>query len=431
MHISPEHSEDLLGAVRQWAAAHGTPEDLAELEAFAAEVSRAVGRAVVEQGLAAHGEKAGYEGSSRPCECGKKAKFVDYRHRWVTTLFGPVSVHRAYYHCRHCRASAVPWDRRQGLSSLVWSPHVKGLMAQAAGRLPYSEAVLMMSQLAGVEIEESGAERIVAEVGGRLRDADAALMQSYDCGEVIPLVPQAPQRLYVSMDGTSAHIDGSWHEVKTGVVYEGVPDKDGIDTSANARYVAAQEPAERFGERLYVAAAQAGVEHAAQTIVTGDGAEWIWNLAKHHYPWATEILDYWHAAEHIHSLAQALYGPDSTQGQRWAQDHCRWLKERGPATLLRSLKRMKPKTAQQAEVLERERGYFARNRQRMDYHRYRQQGMMIGSGPVEAGCKTVVGARLKQSGMRWSSPGADAVLAIRTALLSGHQDRVQTMAKAA
>lgn len=428
--ISPERAKDLQGVIREWCGGQELPADLAELEAFAVEVSRVVGHAVMEQGLPAAADKAGYEGSSLGCSCGKKAKFVSYRPRWVVTVFGGAQAWRGYYHCRHCGTGQVPWDRRQGLSSLQWSPHVKGLMAQAVGHLPYGEAVGMMAQFTGLEIEESRAEAIVAEVGGRLRDQEAAGMD-YDCGEVIPLVPQAPKRLYVSMDGASAHIDGSWHEVKTGVVYEGVPDKDGIDTSANARYVAAQEPAERFGERLYVAAAQAGVEHTDHTVVIGDGAEWIWNLAKHHYPWATEVLDYWHATQHIHALAQALHDAESPQGQRWAQDHCRWLKERGPATLLRSLKRMKPKTTDQREALQREQGYFTNNRHRMDYPGFRNHGMMIGSGPIEAGCKTIVGARLKQSGMRWSADGADAVLAIRTALLSGHQDRVQAMAKAA
>lgn len=86
------------------------------------------------------------------------------------------------------------------------------------------------------------------------------------------------------MDGTSVHIDGSWHEVKTGVVYEGVADQDGMGTGVHARYVAAQEPAERFGQRLYVSATQAGVEHAPQVVVLGEGAEWLWNQAQHHYP---------------------------------------------------------------------------------------------------------------------------------------------------
>ena len=431
MAIREEGRRDLQAIMAGWMERHGTPEDLGELEELAEEVSRVVGRSVVECGLESSGERRGYRGSSVACECGRKARFVSYRPRGVGTLFGTVSIERAYYHCKHCKTAQVPWDREQGLSRLIWTPRVKALVSQVAARLPYGESVDLLAQLTGFEIEESGAERVVAEVGGRLRAEEGELMSGYDCGEITPLVAQASDRLYVGMDGTSAHIDGSWCEVKTGVVYDREVGSDGMDVCGDQRYVAAQEYAERFGERLYVTAAQGGVEWAEEVVVIGDGAEWIWNLAAHHYPGAVEILDYWHACEHIYELARVYYGEGNAKGKRWAQDHCRWLKERGPGTLLRSLNRMKPKTVEQEKAIEREWGYFTRNRKRMQYARYRQKGMMIGSGPVEAGCKTVVGARLKGSGMRWSSDGADAVLAIRTALLSRHYDRVQRMAKVA
>jgi len=143
------------------------------------------------------------------------------------------------------------------------------------------------------------------------------------------------------------------------------------------------------------------------------------------------ILDYFHACEHIHDLAKRCYGEGNPQGQRWAREHCRWLKEQGPGTLLGALKRMKPATAEGREALARELGYFTHNRERMAYPQYRRMGLMIGSGPVEAACKTVVGARLKQSGMRWSMAGADHVLAIRTRLLSAQHEQIAEAAKAA
>ena len=431
MTISPERLEDLQAAIQQWCEGRPGAQDLAELEQFAVEVSRAAGRAVVEQGLPKMDETSGYRKSSFSCDCGRKAKFVGYRERWVGTLFGPVRVKRGYYHCRHCKTGRVPWDREQGLSKLLYSPTVKALVAQAAGRLPYKESVALLEQFTGLRIEESVAEGIVAEVGGGLRDEEEAWMTGYDCGEITLLVAEAPKRLYVGMDGTSAHIDGDWREVKTGVVYDAAEGKDGVDEATNLRYVAAQEPADNFGHRLYVAAAQAGVEDAAEVVVIGDGAEWIWNLAQHHYPRAIQIVDYWHACEHIHDLAKAYYGEGTQKGKRWAQDHCRWLKKRGASTLLRALKRMRPKTDEQREAVRRQLGYFTNHRHRMQYARFREAGLMIGSGPVEAGCKTVVGTRLKRAGMRWSRPGAEAVLAIRTALLSGHIDRVERMAKAA
>jgi hypothetical protein len=417
--------------MKQWCERHAVGGELTAVEVLAVSVSRVAGQAVMAHGLPDAAGKAGYQGSSVVCDCGRKAKFVQYRRRWVGTLYGPVEAWRAYYHCGHCKSGQAPWDREQGLSRLLWTPGVKALIAEAAGRLPYGEAVQMLERFTGLAVEESCAERIVAEVASRLREREQALMNSYDGREIEPLVSVPPARLYVSMDGTSAHLDGTWHEVKTGVVYEAQTGADGLDESCQARYLAASEPAARFGQRLYLTAAQAGVEQAREVVIVGDGAEWIWNLARHHYPDATHIVDYWHACEHIYALAQAMYGENNAKGKRWAREHCRGLKTRGPATLLGALKRMKPQTLPGHEAWAREVGYFTNNRGRMQYHKYRAAGMMIGSGPAEAACKTVVGARLKQSGMRWSLVGADHVLAIRTRLLSAQYEQIAQAAHAA
>jgi len=417
--------------VGQWVSEHCAVGSVEGAEQIARQVAQACGAAVVEELLPSLGGRASYEKSSRPCSCGRKAKFVGYRTRGVGTLYGVVTVSRAYYYCRHCHRAVAPWDGQQGLDERLWTPHVKALVVQLAARLPYQESVDLLEELLGLRIEDSSAEEVTIEVGQRMREAEAALMAGVQSGEVSPLVSQVPERLYVSMDGASAHIDGGWHEVKTGVIYHGQPGADGIDQAHSALYVAAQEPAEGFGSRLYLAAAQAGVQVAQQVVVIGDGAEWIWNLAAHHFPGAVQIVDYWHACEHVHALAEAYYGPNSPQGKRWAQDHCHDLKTRGPGTLLGALKRMKPKTQTQQEAVRRETGYFTRNKDRMQYPEFRRRGMMIGSGPVEAGCKTVVGQRLKGAGMRWTARGADAVLAARTALLSNRPYLIQSAAKAA
>jgi hypothetical protein len=431
MAITRECLDDLLELARGWCREHLNETSVADVEETVQCVARAVGEALMEEALPALAGRNSYEGSSRPCECGRKAKFMGYRPRGIGTVFGVVTVERAYYYCKHCGTGHVPWDGEQGLSSLLWSPLAKGSVAKLAGRLPYRETVEVLEDLLGFRIEESGAERVVAEVGERLRDEEQQQAQAYCQDGVIPLMPQAPPRLYVSMDGTSAHVDGSWHEVKVGVVYNAKTGADGIDECSQQRYVAAQEPAQHFGERLYAAAVQAGVLTAQELIVIGDGAEWIWNIANHHYPGATEILDYWHVCEHIHELAKSYYGDSDPNGDRWAKDHCRWLKERGPGTLLGALKRMKPKTPAQADAVRKATGYFTNNRHRMQYHEYRKRRLMIGSGPAEASCKSMVQVRMKASGMRWSKAGADAVLAVRAAILSNDKDRVEAAAKAA
>ena len=429
--IDRKQLSDLRRMVGEWVVQNCSAQSVAEAEELAAQVAQSVGAAVVEQLLPALARPGSYEGCSRPCTCGQKAKFMGYRKRGIGTLYAVVDVERAYYRCRHCRRGVTPWDGAQGLDARLWTAHVKALVVQVAARLPYQESVDLLESLLGFRIEDSSAEEVTLEVGARMRAEEAALMAGIESGEITPFVPRAPGRLYVGMDGTSAHIDGSWHEVKIGVIYEGRPDAQGIDEAVDAIYVAAQEPAEQFGSRLYMAAAQAGVQVARETVVIGDGAEWIWKLADHHYLGATQIVDLWHACEHIHALAQAYYGTESPQGKRWAQDHCRSLKTHGPGALLGALKRMKPKSDEQKEALCRETRYFTNNKHRMQYPHYRRRGMMIGSGPVEAGCKVVVGQRLKGAGMRWSKQGADAVLAARTALLSRNPQLIASAAKAA
>lgn len=219
------------------------------------------------------------------------------------------------------------------------------------------------------------------------------------------------------MDGTYAHTDGSWHEVKTGVVFEGKlsaeEEEPPRDHKEGGLYVARQESSQEFGKRLYVRAKQAGLDYASEVVVLGDGAEWIWREADLHFPGYLGIIDYWHACERIHELAKVLYGEESAQGLRWAKGHCETLAEKGPDPFIRALKRRKTKTADQEEAVREQLGFFQKNRRRMGYPSYRARGMMIGSGPAEAACKTVVGQRTKQPGMRWSYEGADAILAIR------------------
>jgi hypothetical protein len=284
-------------------------------------------------------------------------------------------------------------------------------------------------------LDESSLELIVAEVGARVRDREEARIKGhFERGESIDSEAR-PRRLYVEMDGTSAHTDGGWHEVKTGVVFEGKPSGVGEhpdqDRKVGGLYTAREETAQEFGPRVYMAAKEAGLDFATEVVVLGDGADWIRNLADLHFPGCVGIVDIRHADERIYKAAKALYGEESPQGQRWAKQHCETLEEKGPGPFIRALKRRKTKTDEQREAVREHLRYFEKNRNRMDYPSYRARGLMIGSGPVEAACKVVVGQRVKESGMRWSYGGADAVLAVRALLLSGKHDEIDTLARAA
>ena len=426
------HADSLLEAARDFASSYIDCTDIGSAEERIQILARQIAGVMMSEVAAKMSGKPTYRGVRIECECGGDARFKGYRKRFVRTLHGDIEVERSYYRCDHCRRGYIPWDAEQGLDERVWTPRVKELVASICAALPYKAAGKLIERTTGLEIEESSEEEIVRDVGERLRQEDEeAIISAVDTGEDIPC-GSGPDRLYIGIDAAKAHTDGGWHDIKTAVVYEGTPaaDKD-TDTVADSRYIAAQETSEEFGRRVYTRAMQAGYGTAKERIVIADGADWIWKEVTNHLRESTKIIDYWHACEHIHGLARALYGEGNPKGKRWANEHCRKLKEKGPGSLIRAMKRRKARSEEEREALRLEMGYFRKYRKYMNYPAYRAKGLMIGSGPVESACKVIVGQRLKQSGMRWTKDGADAVLAIRTALLSGELARIERAARAA
>jgi hypothetical protein len=452
--ISTEAESDLRTLVSEWVQKHLRTKNLEAVEVLAEEVRTVVGQCIVETALLGVTGRATYAGTYQSCRCGGKARFVDYRARWVKTTCGEARIERAYYHCKQCKRGVVPWDEQQGLNERIWSPRLKALVCQVIGRLAYGEGVSLLEELKVVKLEISSAEEIAREVGESMRAEEARLLASHhrkqasllstqlfcsdedpDASLPFPVREVSGKRLYIEVDAAKAHIDGDWHDVKVGTVFTVTSDRDGVDTPKDCSYVAAQQGAEEFGWKLRVRAEEhnlCGYEHA---VFMADGAECLWRVAEERFPKATHVLDFYHAAEHVWALGRALYRQDEpkekARGDRWIQERVDSLKTDGPVPLLRALKRRKVNTPEQREALRRETGYFVRNRERMNYPAYRAVGMMIGSGPIEAGCKVVVGQRLKHAGMRWSRAGADSILAIRTALLSSNVELIQQMARAA
>lgn len=371
---------------------------------------------------------------------------------------------RAYYHCASCKRGEAPWDGRQGLNERTFSPRLKALVCQTVGRLTYGEGVALLRVLRLSHASVSSAEDIVAEVGGRIRADEAsklaalereqasALAQRLLCAperqlaeECVAVAGGLPrlqprravcgERLYVEADAAKAHIDGEWREVKVGALLNVRPNAQGIDTPTERTYLAAQCTAEELGRKLRVRAREWDAEHYEQTAFLADGADCLWRQAQEHFPAAQHMLDFYHASEHVWELSRVLYRQEEpaekARGERWAHERVNSLWEQGPDPLLRALRRRRVRTADEREALRLQKGYFARNRHRMHYPTYRAQGWMVGSGPIEAGCKVVIGQRLKQAGMRWSGEGADHMLAVRTTLLSGDLDYLQRMARAA
>jgi len=457
--ISTDVVKDLQELITGLLGRLGPVGTLDEAEELALEVRQIVGEMVLEASLLSIAGKASYRGPHLLCSCGSTRRFVDYRKRWVKSPCGEVQVARAYYHC--CGAAhdeghkqdPPPWDAEQGLTNMMGTPRFKALVCRVMGITPYSDGVDLISELCNVAVEESTAEDVVLEVGTRIRAAEQQRVENVklrlerateqrlmvEAPERVPLPiletrPVVGNRIYFGVDALTAHIGGDWHNVQNGIVFTVEKDKDGRDTLLQREYTAGQMDMPTLGWRMRTLCEVWQGRAYLERLFLGDGAPCNWNIASTYFPDAVMILDFYHASEHLSELSKVLYSQDSTTqkelGKRWLSERLHALKHDGPKSLIRALKRRRCKTAKQQEAVRRELNYFRANQARMDYPAHIKAGRMIGSGPIEAACKST-GGRLKGTGMRWSVEGADAVLAIRTTILNGNARKLAHFAKAA
>lgn len=370
------------------------------------------------------------------CAAGHAATFIDYRSKEITTVVGQVEFRRAYYHCDECGAGVLPQDEALDLVGTSYSPGVRRLMGRVGGKESFNEGRIDLEELAGIKVQTKAVERVAEAVGAEIEVLLQAERQVVIAAEkVVPLKSVA--KLYVSVDGTGVPViksetagrrgkslTGEAHtrEAKLGCVFtQTAVDEKGrpLRDEASTTYVGAIETAAESGWRIYGEAERRGLRRAAQVIFIGDGAPWVWGIAAEHFPGAIEIVDLYHAREHLADLSKLLYGVSSQKARQWTTARLAQLDEGKIESLLLNLRRLRPTAPQIQEALRQTISYFDNNRERMRYADFRRQGLFVGSGVIEAGCKTIVGQRLKQSGMRWSLRGANAIIALRCAQLSG------------
>ncbi len=392
-----------------------------------------VGGVLLERLLNADG--GGYRGGRIPCGAGHAAIFVEARRKTVRTVLGPVAVRRAYYHCAACHAGVIPKDRDLDIVETAFSPGLRRMLGRVGAKEPFDAGRQDLEALAGVVVTTKAVERVAEVLGHQIEEVAAQERARALAGKVVAL--QGVPKLYIAIDATGVPVvphetegrqgkeatgPAKTREAKLGCVFT----QTGLDAKgrplrdpASTTYVGAIEPAEAFGRRLYAEAVRRGVQRAARVIALGDGAVWIWGLVAEHFPGATQIVDLYHAREHVAELGKLLYGPGSAEGKRWIAARCEDLDAGEVERLVAALGRLRPRGEEPQEAVRKTQGYFETNAARMRYAQFRRQGLFVGSGVVEAGCKTVIGLRLKQSGMRWTVKGANAIIALRCAGLSG------------
>jgi hypothetical protein len=407
---------------------------MAVLETAVRAAMSALGACLLEQLLAAD---TGHRGQRVDCGAGHEAGFVAYRSKRIDTVLGSIQLRRAYYYCRPCRRGVVPRDEQLGVTGASLSPGLATMTARAGTAAPFAQAAGLLADLAGITLSTKRVERSSEATGAAATAVQAEQTRAILAGRLVPLPPPpapdgtVPDILYLAVDGTGLPMRASettgragkspdgrarTREAKLAAVFtqtrtsdDGHPVRDPDSTS----YLATLEPVEHFADLLSAEARRRGSEHLRQLVFIGDGARWIWKLADQRFPAATQIVDLFHAREHLHELAALL--------EFIVADPATWLTERlaeldngDIEALSHAARRYDPDlSGPKADAVDKAVAYFETNAHRMRYAHYRKHGMFVGSGVVEAGCKTVLGARLKKSGMHWTARGATAITTLR------------------
>ncbi len=416
--------------------------------------------------------------TQRAGSCGHQQHLVGWRPKKLLTLLGEVPWSRPYYQCQleaseqeegrpeaaeeeetRCTHGEAPADGQWGVQGRRTSAGVQEVVSYLAAHLTLEEAAATFSRLLPLEMSARQVLSLLMPVGEALRQQEDAQVEAR-FQKAVPartetqamLLAELPpiERLYIELDGVTArlrrgsvpmkaeeHARGGdvYREVKVGAVFPATrgPERSGlapgvwvdIPCEDTIQYVARRTTSSTFGALLYALAEQEGLSRAQQVVVLGDGAPWIWRQVEEHFPGAVQIVDLWHAQQHVWQVARAVFGRSTPTGTTWAQQACSHLVQGQIEDLvaaISALPAVPPPPGQTRSVPEQAVDYFTTNAARMRYPVFRAQGMHVGSGIAEAACKTVVSSRAKRSGMRWTPDGLDALLPLRTAVLNGTYD---------
>jgi hypothetical protein len=370
--------------------------------------------------------------------CHQSSRFVEYRPKTVQSMVGTFALDRAYYHCRSCGKGTVPWDETLGLSRQVLTPGASELICLAGAVDSFGEAAdIVLRKLSGLRVSESTVERTSEAIGHKIGQRLAA-GETFGASTPWPWHKDAQGKTcaYVSLDLTGLGMQGpdggaaEGRMAAVGMIYNPVPEDPaqwarpkGRAPQFQARYVAGLGGQASLAEPMRKQAAQVGMDRAERWVALSDAGAGVEDLLRANFGRVEAvILDFYHATEHLGDLGRALYPSDESSRKEWLDPWCHRLKHEGGEVVLEALRSL-PRDGResvrkiQSEVV----GYFENHVDRMDYPTYVSKGWAIGSGPIESACKTVIGKRMKNGGMRWGEDGADQMCHLRALFASGEE----------
>lgn len=399
----------------------------------------AAGARVLEELLASVG--VGRQKEAVACACGGTMKSQGRREKLLHTLLGPVQFKRSLFQCPDCKATRYPGDEALGICGTSRSPGLQRQVARLGAKESFEEVSKDLAALAGIRLCRKESERISEGIGAEMETWLEQERNALRLKEVpSPDAPKSIKTLYIGLDGTGVPMvpgevagrkgkqaDGAakTREAKLGCVFtqhdfddEGRPIRD----EASTTFVGAIETAADFGKRLFAEAVRRGLYNAERVIVLGDAAQWVKNIASSYFGNALFIIDFYHAKEHVSTLCGALFDRNLKRSNHYRERWWGLLYEGDIETMLEEARTFLPKDPQAGKDARTQINYFEKNIPHMRYGHFRRQGLFIGSGVIEAGCKNVIGQRLKQSAMEWTVRGANNIITLRCVTLSNRDE---------
>ena len=371
------------------------------------------------------------------CGCGEAMTYRCKREATIVSVFGRVKYRRGYHSCTICHIGQAPLDERLGIEAGQVSAGLAELLALAGVEIAFEEATYWLERFLLFRVSDNTLRK-ETERFGELQQAEEEEWQRKSQAVNWLQARQREQgrqvgRLYGSLDGVMAPLQGEWRELKNIAWYRVEKVHSYQKRRRHARRVGEQndlqaqdisyacdfKTGDEFSDLFWTSACQRQADLFEELVFVCDGAVWIWKLVERHFPHAIQIVDWYHASEYLPPVAEAAFGLGTDQYQAWLENARTLLWEGQIDKLIYACQQV---ASQAPAAVHKAVTYFANNQKRMDYARFRQQGYFIGSGTVESAGKQIAGLRLKRAGARWTEPGALATAKARAAWLSGTWD---------
>ncbi len=418
-----------------------TPLSLQEIETEMRDLLRQVGAEALGQYLSSQSSVAG---PRMACACGGELHYQRRREASLLSVFGRVSYRRGYYAGGACGHGRAPLDEQWGLKPGEVSPGLAELLALAGIELAFDQSRRWLEKYLLFSVSENTIRAATQERGATQQERESAFQhnsqQEQWLQERLRRVGAVAQRLYGSIDAAKVRIEPrrpeqsgtpeeAWRDMKVLCWYEleTVPavqrstrqqkkyDREQqVYRAKNQRYSCDIAEAKVFGELLWASGCQMNADLVPELVFVCDGAPWIWNLVSQYYPQAVQIVDWYHAVEHLQGVALVAFSQPSAR-EAWLEETTQALWNGQVPEVIQACQLLAKtwEKAQQAAT------YFFNNAERMDYAKFRAAGYAIGSGTVESACKQIISQRLKKSGAQWTVQGAVQTAKARAAWLSG------------